>query len=87
MDNLTADLTRAQHLTPAVNEAIDELFAFVPWDDGQVRAGLRVRDALAAAIRAIVEHVPPSPDRSAAIRKIREARDGCSAAISHHGKY
>jgi hypothetical protein len=43
--------------------------------------------ALVLAALAIVRHVPPSPDRSAALRKIREARMDCNSAITHRGKY
>jgi hypothetical protein len=34
----------------------------------------------------IIETVPPSPDRSVAIRKLREARMDCNSAITFDGK-
>ena len=43
--------------------------------------------ALGNAVKAIVAGAPPSPDRSAAIRKCREARMDANSAITHAGKY
>lgn len=74
-------------LTPEVADAIDDMFEYHPWDATKQEAGSRVRFALAAAVRVIVENVPPSPDRSTAIRKLREARMDCNSAITHAGKY
>lgn len=45
------------------------------------------RAALAKAVLAIIDNAPPSPDRSAAIRKLREARMDANSAITHNGKY
>lgn len=81
------DFTRAAGLTPDVERAIDDAFEYHPWTKEQQDAGARVRTALASAVRVIVAFVPPSPDRSAAIRKIREARMDANSAITHAGKY
>lgn len=81
------DFTRAKECTPDVEAEINAAFDYQPWDDGKVKRGAKVRSALADAVKVIVDNVPPSPDRSAAIRKIREARMDCNSAITHDGKY
>lgn len=81
------DFTRAIELTPEVNTAIDDAFEYHAWDENMVGHGRVVRAALADAVRVIVQHVPPGPDRTVAIRKIREARMDCNSAITHGGKY
>lgn len=81
------DFTRSGHLTPEVEASIRDAFECHPWNEAQQEQGKEVREALINAIRVIVEQVPPSPDRSAAIRKIREARMDCNSAITHRGKY
>jgi hypothetical protein len=81
------DFTRAAVLTPEVSAAIDDAFEYHKWDDEKVAAGTRVRSILAEAVKVIVRDVPPGPDRSTAIRKIREARMDANSAITHGGKY
>ena len=82
-----ADFIRATELTPAVEKAIDDAFLYHPWTDEQMASGVEIREALAAAVKAIVKNAPPCPDRSAAIRKLREARMDANSAITHAGKY
>jgi len=81
------DFTRATTLTPEVEESIKDAFEYHKWTDEQVAKGSSVRQALVDAVRAIVHNVPPCPDRSAAIRKLREARMDANSAITHHGRY
>lgn len=81
------DLTQASRLTPEIAAAIDDAFLYHPWTPEQEAKGNAVRGALIAALRVIVENVPPGPDRTAAIRKLREARMDCNSAITHDGKY
>jgi hypothetical protein len=81
------DFVRATELTPEVDAQIDDAFDYHTWEEHQVRHGEYVRRALADAVKIIVAHVPPSADRSAAIRKIREARMDCNSAITHNGRY
>ncbi len=81
------DFTRATNLTPEVAAAIEDAFEYHKWTDAQVQAGTEIRRTLTEAVKAIVEGAPPSPDRSAAIRKIREARMDANSAITHGGKY
>lgn len=81
------DFTRATELTPEVEAAIEDAFEHHKWTDAQVAAGKNIRIALANAVKAIVAEAPPSPDRSAAIRKCRDARMDANSAITHGGKY
>ena len=86
--NLKAmDFTRAISLSPEVESAIEDAFEYHKWDDAKVKQGAAVREALANAVKAIVQNVPPGPDRTVAIRKCREARMDANSAITHGGKY
>lgn len=80
------DLSRITELTDEVSLAIDDMFEYHPWDEAQKAHGSVVRTVLADAVKVIIKHVPPCADRSAAIRKIREARMDANSAITH-GKY
>lgn len=82
-----ADFTRARECTPEVSAAIDDAFKYHPWNAAQVSSGEIVREALANAVKVVIQYVPPGPDRSAAIRKIREARMDANSAITHGGRY
>ena len=80
--------TAAKELTPEVEAAIDDAFAYRKWAAAaQVASGKRVVQALASAVKVIISDVPPCPDRTVAIRKIREARMDCKSAITHGGQY
>lgn len=81
------DINRAASLTREVADTVDDMFLYHPWSPDQQEAGIIVRDALATAFKAIIEHVPPSPDRTVALRKIREARMDCNSAITFKGRY
>ena len=81
------DFTRATELTPEVEAAIDDAFEYHKWDDAQTEAGVEIRKACAAAVKAIIAGAPPCPDRSSAIRFIRLARMEANSAITHAGKY
>lgn len=81
------DFTRATELTAEVEASIDDAFDYHKWTPEQVEKGARIRKALADAVKIIVADVPPGPDRSAAIRKIRDARMDCNSSITHGGKY
>jgi hypothetical protein len=81
------DFTRAIECDDEVARQIDDAFAYHPWDEIKTAHGGAVRSALTEAVKVIVDHVPPCPDRSSAIRKIREARMDCNSAITHAGKY
>lgn len=69
------------------DEEIDDMFVYHPWDDENVAKGKAVREALANAVKVIVANVPAGPDRSVAIRKIREARMDANSALTFDGRY
>jgi hypothetical protein len=81
------DFTRATEVTPDVSNEICDVFQYHPWKPEQTVQGEAVRKVLILAVKVIVESVPPGPDRTVAIRKIREARMDCNSAITHGGKY
>lgn len=81
------DFIMATELTPEIEKEIDNAFDYHEWTPEQVKAGFNIRKALADAVKAIVAGAPPSPDRSAAIRKCRDARMDANSAITHGGKY
>jgi hypothetical protein len=81
------EINRADTLTPELVERIEQMFTYTPWDPQQEEAGIAVRDSLIDAVKTIIDCVPPCPDRSAAIRKLREARMDCNSAITHRGQY
>jgi len=82
-----AAINRAKELTPEIEAAIDDMFEYHPWDAEQRARGAEVRRTLADAVIVIIQNVPPGPDRTVAIRKIREARMDANSAITHGGKY
>jgi len=70
-----------------VLEIIDDMFEYHKWNAEQTEQGAAVREALASAAKIILINVPPSADRSTAIRKLRECRMDANSAITHGGKY
>jgi hypothetical protein len=80
------DFTRATELTPEVEKAIEDAFTYQPWNDKQTAAGIKVREALASAAKVIIREVPSGPDRTVALRKLRECRMDSNSAISFGGK-
>ena len=78
------NINQATHVT---KEEVDDVFEYHKWTDDQVKLGVGVREVLGQAFKTIIELVPPCPDRTVALRKIREARMDCNSAITHHGKY
>lgn len=81
------DFTRATELTPEVEASIVDAFEYPSWNPDQIKAGADVRAAGVAFVKTIVACVPPGPDRSSAIRKVREARMDSNSAITYGGKY
>ncbi len=64
-----------------------DCFEYHPWDEEQTKIGGLVREALISAAEVILREVPPCPDRSVALRKLREARMDANSAITHRGKF
>lgn len=63
------------------------LMNYCQWDEEKISKGRLICDSLSNALMVIIRNVPPSADRSNAIRKIREARMDCNSAITHDGKF
>lgn len=76
------DLTRATSLTGGIADEIARQYTYMPWSQEQTKCGLAVREVLIKAVAVVITNVPPGPDRTVALRKLREARMDCNAAIS-----
>lgn len=85
--NINLNLLKPDDVGPAADAVVDDMFEYHRWSEEQIQQGIVVRMALAVAVKTIIRSVPASPDRSAAIRKLREARMDCNSAISHDGRY
>lgn len=70
-----------------VDILVKDVMDYHPWSEEQINAAAPVRAALSEALKAILKYVPPSADRSAAIRKLREVRMDCNSAITFNGRY
>jgi hypothetical protein len=81
------DFTRASDVTPEVEAAVNDAFEDNEWDEEMLSRVRVVRETLSRSVLTIIRNVPPGPDRSAAIRKIREAHLDCNSAITHNGRY
>lgn len=81
------DLNRATEVNQEVTDGIKDMFEYHPWDHDQLMKSALVRNALVEAVRVIIATIPPCPDRTVAIRKLREARMDANSAITHKGKY
>jgi hypothetical protein len=81
------DLNRAPELNQEIEAQIEDAFEYHPWTEIQKVQGQAIREALAHAFKVIIQNAPPSPDRTVALRKLREARMDANSAITHGGKY
>lgn len=73
--------------TSISDEQLADVMNYHPWNDAKIAQGNKVRQALGEALKVIIENVPPSPDRSCAIRKLRDCRMDCNSAITHNGSF
>ena len=81
------DINRVAEVTFEAADIIEDMFLYHPWSEDQVAKGQLVKSALINAFTTIIANVPPCPDRTVALRKLREARMDCNSAITHSGKY
>lgn len=65
---------------------VDDLFTYHRPRGDQLEKYERVRRAAKALARVLIENCPSSADRSAAIRKVREAVMTANAAIALNGE-
>mgnify|MGYP001564623623 CR=1 FL=1 len=68
-------------------ENVEHVFQYQPWNAEQISAGQQVREALIAAAKVILRVVPAGPDRSVALRDVRNARMNANSAISFYGRF
>ena len=73
-------------LNPVNEEQLNDIFTYHAPDAVQLVQYAAVREAAKAFARTVIEHVPPSADRTAALRKVREAVMTANAAIALRGK-
>lgn len=73
--------------TSITDEEVKDIMDYHKWSDEQIKNGQAIREAIGVAFKVIIDTVPPCPDRSVAIRKLREARMDANSAITHNGKY
>lgn len=73
-------MPESREMTP--EEIIDDLFTFHPPSDEQVVSYNKINAAAKAFALVIHNECPQSPDRSAAIRLVREARMTANASIA-----
>lgn len=66
----------------AAKDAIETLFTYHEPTPEQEISYLQIREAGKALVRCIDAHVPPGPDRTAAVRKVREAVMTANTAIA-----
>ena len=81
------NLQGASGISIEITDTIKDMLTYHIWNPEQISQGTEVKEAFAQALRTIIQCVPPSADRSCAIRKLREARMDCNSAITHEGKY
>lgn len=66
----------------ALSPLLDDLFTYHKATSEQVEKYERINEAAKAFARVILAECPNNPDRSAAIRKVREARMTANSAIA-----
>lgn len=72
---------------PFTREQLRDIFTYHAPDADQQVAYEKLRNAAYDFAVALVELTPPSPDQSAALRKLRECVMTANAAIALHGKF
>lgn len=80
------DLTRATGKSADIQFAVMNLFGYHPWSPEQMARGREVRITLEQAYQQIIASVPVCPDRTVALRKLREVALDCNTAITHFGR-
>jgi hypothetical protein len=73
--------------TSITDEEVKDIMDYHKWSEEQIKTGQAIREAIGVALKVIICTVPPCADRSAAIRKLRDARMDANSAITHNGKY
>lgn len=79
------DLRRATSLTGGVSDYIRQLFSLQPLSVPQQQTANALRTPLIQCANTIIENIPAGPDRTVALRKLREVWTDCVSAISFGG--
>lgn len=66
-------------------DTVDRIFTYHPATEEQRPKYKAIRDSAKELARVILDSCPPSPDRTAAIRKLREAVMTANASIALDG--
>lgn len=74
----------ARPLTPL---ALDDIFKYHPPDEQQKARYHIIREAAKDFATVLLANTPPSPDQSAAIRKLRECVMTANASIALDGQF
>jgi hypothetical protein len=67
-------------------DTLNDVFRYHAPDAAQVVRYQELREAAKAFARVVLQHCPPSADRSAAVRHVREALMTANASIALGGK-
>ena len=67
-------------------DPIDDLFSYYTPTAEMLEHIEAIRAALTQAGHVIHEHCPPGPDRTAAMRKLKEVQTTAGTAILHNGR-
>lgn len=84
--DLMVSLTRARDLKEAM-KMIEHVFTYHAAGEKQRVAYIAIRDAAKAMVCIIIATVPPSADRTVALRKVREAVMYANASLALGGKW
>ena len=68
-------------------EEIESMFTYHPTKDGQNAAYAAINEAAKHLVEVIIRECPNCPDRSTAIRTVRESRMWANASIACEGKF
>ncbi len=82
-----ADLGRAHGRRAEITAEVVNQFEYIRPGPAQVEALEKLRAALIEVTLLLVEIVPACPDRSVALRKLREVSANAQSAIWHRGRY
>jgi hypothetical protein len=82
----TTEGAPVRSLTPKANEALDEVFRYHPPSGNQAARYHVLREAARAFASDVIRWCPAGPDRTAALRLIREALMTANASIALEGR-
>lgn len=78
---MSAETLEAQAGEPTLEQKVQEIVSHHAPDEEQIKKMVNVRESAKYLILTIMRNCPPSADRSAAVRKAREAMMTANASI------